>query len=157
MLRQPRADCDAATRASARRIFRISNLQHCHPSKELGHAHENQKDPAQTSGKRRFAIACQGGGSRTAFTAGALDDLDIVSLSGTSGGAACVTLSPSSPRLKMVMAGSARGVRPEFTEFRKLLLGAVNVLSGRLAKFCSTQEALSHPLYRDVGRPGGHA
>ncbi len=181
-------------------------------------------------GKRRIAIACQGGGSQTAFTAGALrglleakqagalDDIEIVSLSGTSGGAVCATLawaglirgdvepwqrmvefwldnaarspaerrfndtalrmlrmtnaglmpsvsmSPSSPLLKMVMAGSARGLRPEFTDFRKLLekhldfaelaswgarsegpallLGAVNVLSGRLAKFCSTQEAI---------------
>ncbi|WP_439027970.1 patatin-like phospholipase family protein [Haloarchaeobius sp. DT45] len=45
----------------------------------------------------RVAIACQGGGSHTAFTAGALkrllteceDEYDIVGLSGTSGGAVC--------------------------------------------------------------------
>lgn len=45
----------------------------------------------------RVAIACQGGGSHTAFTAGVLDrllsenhiDFDIVELSGTSGGAIC--------------------------------------------------------------------
>ncbi|MFP5020394.1 patatin-like phospholipase family protein [Pseudonocardia phyllosphaerae] len=46
----------------------------------------------------RVAIACQGGGSHTAFTAGvlarllrdpALDDREIVGISGTSGGAAC--------------------------------------------------------------------
>jgi NTE family protein len=46
------------------------------------------------------AIACQGGGSHTAFTAGVLQrlfdefpsDYDLVGISGTSGGAACATL-----------------------------------------------------------------
>lgn len=51
--------------------------------------------------KTRIAIACQGGGSQTAFTAGALkalceagvrDDFEIVSISGTSGGAICAAL-----------------------------------------------------------------
>ena len=51
--------------------------------------------------ERRVAIACQGGGSHTAFTAGVLsrlltaDDLDdhrVVGLSGTSGGAVCALL-----------------------------------------------------------------
>lgn len=51
--------------------------------------------------KRRVAIACQGGGSHTAFTAGVLSRLlqpdvlaenEIVGLSGTSGGAICATL-----------------------------------------------------------------
>jgi NTE family protein len=51
--------------------------------------------------KTRVAIACQGGGSQTAFTAGALkalcegsvvDEVDVVSISGTSGGAICATL-----------------------------------------------------------------
>lgn len=53
--------------------------------------------------KRRVAIACQGGGSHTAFTAGVLKDLltgetldeqgyEIVALSGTSGGAICAFL-----------------------------------------------------------------
>ena len=51
---------------------------------------------------RRIAIACQGGGSHTAFTAGALraileevqnnDQYEIVALSGTSGGAVCAFL-----------------------------------------------------------------
>lgn len=55
-----------------------------------------------TSGKpRRIAIACQGGGSHTAFTAGALKpllraegrgDFTISALSGTSGGAICAAL-----------------------------------------------------------------
>jgi len=50
--------------------------------------------------RTRVAIACQGGGSHTAFTAGVLqgilsetpDDVEIVALSGTSGGAICATL-----------------------------------------------------------------
>jgi NTE family protein len=51
--------------------------------------------------KTRIAIACQGGGSQTAFTAGALkalcetaaaDEIDVVSISGTSGGAVCAAL-----------------------------------------------------------------
>ena len=49
---------------------------------------------------RRVAIACQGGGSHTAFTAGALKKLlkekeheyEIVALSGTSGGSICALL-----------------------------------------------------------------
>lgn len=49
----------------------------------------------------KVAIACQGGGSQTAFTAGVLkalsegnfqDDFEFVSISGTSGGALCATL-----------------------------------------------------------------
>ena len=56
---------------------------------------------AEGSGaRRRLAIACQGGGSHTAFTAGVLEALmaglpdrfDIVALSGTSGGAICAAL-----------------------------------------------------------------
>ena len=52
--------------------------------------------------KKKIAIACQGGGSQTAFTAGVLKaffehnihrENQIVSLSGTSGGAVCATLS----------------------------------------------------------------
>jgi len=52
--------------------------------------------------KNKIAIACQGGGSQTAFTAGVLTSFfqndvhkkkQIVSLSGTSGGAVCAALS----------------------------------------------------------------
>jgi NTE family protein len=52
-------------------------------------------------GKAKIAIACQGGGSQTAFTAGVLSSLlkgkayqrnEIVGLSGTSGGAVCAAL-----------------------------------------------------------------
>lgn len=51
--------------------------------------------------KPRIALACQGGGSQTAFTAGALkglceagvgEDFEVVSISGTSGGALCASL-----------------------------------------------------------------
>ncbi|WP_035852715.1 patatin-like phospholipase family protein [Deefgea rivuli] len=51
--------------------------------------------------KRKIAITCQGGGSQTAFTAGALkalydngfsDHYELVSITGTSGGALCATL-----------------------------------------------------------------
>ncbi len=50
--------------------------------------------------KRRIAVACQGGGSHTAFTAGALrklltreqEEYEFVALSGTSGGAICALL-----------------------------------------------------------------
>jgi NTE family protein len=54
-----------------------------------------------TNGERsRVAIACQGGGSHTAFTAGVLqglmanlpDDVDVIALTGTSGGAICASL-----------------------------------------------------------------
>lgn len=54
-----------------------------------------------SDGPRRVAIACQGGGSHTAFTAGvlkrllrrgALDGHRVVGLSGTSGGAVCALL-----------------------------------------------------------------
>ena len=60
-----------------------------------------KRRPPARSGSRsrpRIAIACQGGGSHTAFTAGVLKRLlaeeafDIVALSGTSGGAVCALL-----------------------------------------------------------------
>ncbi len=55
----------------------------------------------ENNGGRRVAIACQGGGSHTAFTAGVLRKLfiekekhgyEVVALSGTSGGAICAVL-----------------------------------------------------------------
>src|SRR4051794_9611212 len=50
--------------------------------------------------RSRVAIACQGGGSHTVFSAGVLqgllealpDEVEIVALSGTSGGAMCAAL-----------------------------------------------------------------
>ncbi len=58
-------------------------------------------DQDMRNGRRsRVAIACQGGGSHTAFTAGVLQgllanlpgDVEVVVLSGTSGGAFCAAL-----------------------------------------------------------------
>jgi NTE family protein len=56
----------------------------------------------ETNGKKQVAIACQGGGSHTAFTAGVLKKIlkeqeqdgryEIIGLSGTSGGAICALL-----------------------------------------------------------------
>jgi len=54
----------------------------------------------ENGARSRVAIACQGGGSHTSFTAGVLeglmtripDNIDIVALSGTSGGAICAAL-----------------------------------------------------------------
>lgn len=53
-----------------------------------------------TGARARVAIACQGGGSHTAFTAGVLqgllqalpEDAEVVALSGTSGGGICAAL-----------------------------------------------------------------
>jgi len=53
-----------------------------------------------SASRKRVAIACQGGGSHTSFTAGVLqgllrdlpDDVEVVALSGTSGGGLCATL-----------------------------------------------------------------
>ncbi len=179
--------------------------------------------------KPRVAVACQGGGSQTAFTAGVLkalsenhvlDHFNVVSISGTSGGAICgfliwyswkkgefpawkrlldfwhdntpknpcerilndvstnaikwigsgympqFNLSPSSPLVTIpsLIATTALGIRPEFTDLRMmleahadfqevtswgaqeqppvLLLGACNILTGRLHKFSSFLEPI---------------
>lgn len=179
--------------------------------------------------KTRLAIACQGGGSQTAFTAGVLKALcenrnkvrerfEVVSMSGTSGGAICAfllwyafkkgddclwkrlidfwqdntaqtfqerffndalinalkmasggyvpqyNLSPSSAVVKAWFALLTQGLRPRFTNFTELLrthvdfaevagwgakpeppiliLGACNILTGRLHKFSSYREPM---------------
>ena len=65
------------------------------------------KGQAGGGGGRRVTIACQGGGSHTAFTAGVLsrllgavelEDHRVVALSGTSGGAVCALLAWSALR-----------------------------------------------------------
>jgi NTE family protein len=61
---------------------------------------ESESGDSDTPPCRRVAIACQGGGSHTAFSAGVLQGLlknlppevQIVALSGTSGGAICAAL-----------------------------------------------------------------
>ncbi len=178
--------------------------------------------------KTKVAIACQGGGSQTAFTAGVLkalcenkkirDHFNIVSLSGTSGGAICAfliwyaykkgddclwkrlidfwqdntaqtvqerlfndyaiktlesasrglipqyNLSPSSPLVKNWFSFATLGLRRRFTDFKELLtahidfsevaawgaqpeppiliIGASNILTGRLHKFNSRHEPM---------------
>jgi NTE family protein len=177
--------------------------------------------------KPKVAIACQGGGSQTAFTAGVFkalfenqvqDHFDIVSLSGTSGGAICAfltwyalkkgdipvwqrlldfwednsaqtyqerlfndatiktlelvskgnipqyNLSPSSPIIKAWFSLATGGLRRQFTDLKVLLeahvdfaeiaswgpqptspvllLGACNILTGKLHKFNSYLEAI---------------
>jgi NTE family protein len=61
----------------------------------------NRHQSLRANVKTKIAIACQGGGAETAFTAGALQTLfeagidkefEIVSLGGTSGGAVCASL-----------------------------------------------------------------
>ena len=177
--------------------------------------------------KPRIAIACQGGGSQTAFTAGVLQGLfeagiqknfEIVSLSGTSGGAVCAALvwyaikkgelpvwkrlltfwndntphtadeqffndwivdwiriinrgmwpslqlSPGSPIVQTMMGYFSFGKRRAFLDFAELLkshinfdeiaswgplpekpvlvVGAANVLTGKLRKFISGKEVI---------------
>ena len=177
--------------------------------------------------KPKVAIACQGGGSQTAFTAGVLkalfenkiqDHFNIVSLSGTSGGAICAlliwyalkkgddivwkrtidfwedntaqtaqerlfndfvikslelaskglipqyNLSPSSSLVKTWFSLATVGLRSRFTDLKELLeahvdfselaawgpqseppillLGACNILTGKLSKFNSRDEAV---------------
>jgi len=75
-----------------------------------------------TSGsERRVAIACQGGGSHTAFTAGVLsrllsaeelDEYRVVGLSGTSGGAVCALLAWSA-----LLDDDRRGARERLEGF----------------------------------------
>jgi NTE family protein len=65
--------------------------------------------------RSRVAIACQGGGSHTAFTAGVLEGLldklpeevEVVALSGTSGGALCASLAWDG----LVRGDPKRGIR----------------------------------------------
>src|SRR5918912_3207045 len=60
----------------------------------------DHEDGLERTRTKRVAIACQGGGSHSTFTAGALkrllqeerDRYEIVALSGTSGGAICALL-----------------------------------------------------------------
>lgn len=177
--------------------------------------------------KPKVAIACQGGGSQTAFTAGVLkalfeskiqDHVQIVSLSGTSGGGICAFLiwyalkkgddiiwkrlmdfwedntaqtyqerffndflikslelsskgympqyniSPYSPLAQMWLSFASSGMRSRFTNFQELLenhidfqeldswglrkdpplllLGACNILTGKLHKFNSYKEPI---------------
>jgi NTE family protein len=99
---------------------------------------------------RRIAIACQGGGSHTAFTAGVLaalfeEELDadeVVGLSGTSGGAVCALLAWWALR-----HGDRAGVGPLLGQFWddnsattpwEQLLNAAATLAGDLQQYVMT-------------------
>ena len=94
-------------------------------------------------GQRRVVIACQGGGSHTAFTAGVLKRLlgakeltgyQVAGLSGTSGGAVCALLAWYA-LLDDDPVGA--GQHPV------LLMGAVDVLSGRFRTFSSRRDRIT--------------
>jgi len=65
----------------------------------------------QAGNRKRIGIACQGGGSHTSFTAGALKELlvrghgryDFVAFSGTSGGGICALLAQRTRTGKRVL------------------------------------------------------
>jgi len=87
---------------------------------------------------RGIVLACQGGGSHTAFTSGVLRELlhrnlDVRALSGTSGGAVCAYLAWTG-LLQGGPAGRARGIA-QLTEFWERLKpdGLVETLSADLA------------------------
>jgi NTE family protein len=115
--------------------------------------------------KTKIAIACQGGGSQTAFTAGALkalcearipDEFEIVSMSGTSGGAVCAVLlwhaleRDADPPWQQLMDfwrdNSAKGWAE--TAFNKLVVDSVRMInSGLLPTFqLSPSSAASRSL-----------
>ncbi len=124
----------------------------------------------RTDRARRVAIACQGGGSHTAFTAGVLKGVlretesskyRIVALSGTSGGAVCALLAwyglldGDSARASRLLddfwsANSAsRQVDFDHIEVDRdaskpmLVIGGVDVLSGEFRAFNSWRERIS--------------
>ncbi|MBY0394849.1 MAG: patatin-like phospholipase family protein, partial [Thermoleophilia bacterium] len=79
--------------------------------------------------KPKIAIACQGGGSQTAFTAGVLSEFfaqglhetkRIVSLSGTSGGAVCAALAWYG--LLKAAAGDPTPVQKRIRDFWELII-----------------------------------
>jgi NTE family protein len=107
--------------------------------------------PAPSEATRRVALACQGGGSHTAFTAGVLKRLlrpselaayDVVALSGTSGGAVCALLAWSA----LLDADPARAGRllDEFwadnsaTAPHEQLLNAWGLWAGAMQQFVVT-------------------
>ncbi len=113
------------------------------------HAVRPFKAARALTAKTKIAIACQGGGSQTAFTAGALkalcearipDEFEIVSISGTSGGAVCAVLlwhaleRDADPPWQQLMDfwrdNSAKGWAE--TAFNKLVVDSVRMINGGL-------------------------
>src|SRR5690348_512957 len=82
--------------------------------------------------KTKIAIACQGGGSQTAFTAGVLSSFfenkihlkkQIVGLSGTSGGAVCASLA---------WFGLLKAAQGDTTPVQKRLIGFWHEIMAKL-------------------------
>lgn len=92
---------------------------------------------------RKIAIACQGGGSQTAFTAGVLksffeNDLhrkrQIVSLSGTSGGAICAALA---------WYGLLKAAREDSTPIQNIIMGFWRDLTAQFPPEMSLEGSLA--------------
>jgi NTE family protein len=115
--------------------------------------------------KTKIAIGCQGGGSQTAFTAGALkglcdarvrDEFEIVSISGTSGGAICATLvwyalekdeTPAWARLmEFWQANAAQGFLE--SAFNNLVVGSLRMVNRGLLP--TLQLSPSSPFLRSL-------
>jgi NTE family protein len=100
--------------------------------------------------RKRIAIACQGGGSHTAFTAGVLTRLfqealgshDVVGLSGTSGGAICALLAwyalrDDDPAIAGRLLGDFWADNSATTPLEQLL-NASTIWAGNLQQFLVT-------------------
>jgi NTE family protein len=115
--------------------------------------------------KTKIAIACQGGGSQTAFTAGALkalcdaqvrEEFEIVSISGTSGGAICATLvwyalekdeTPAWSRLiDFWQANTAQGLLEDL--FNNFVVGSLRMINRGLLP--TLQLSPSSPLLQNM-------
>ena len=118
---------------------------------------------AQRSRRKKVAIACQGGGSHTAFTAGVLSymlrqdlDVDIIGLSGTSGGAICAALAwygllrgdPKQGAAKLEGFWKANSVQDPW----QIWLNDSLVQSMRLRRYVSLPEYNPNFLPMDLGR-----
>ncbi len=88
--------------------------------------------------KPRVAIACQGGGSQTAFTGGVLkalfenkiqDHVNIVSLTGTSGGAICAFFIWYALRKEMSASGNELLISGRTIPRKPLKSGSSTILS----------------------------
>jgi NTE family protein len=115
--------------------------------------------------KTKIAIACQGGGSQTAFTAGALkalceaqivEQFEIVSISGTSGGAICAALvwyafekdeSPSWGRLMAFWQDNTAQGWLEQT-FNSFVVGSIRMINRGLIP--TLQLSPSSPLLQNI-------
>jgi NTE family protein len=115
--------------------------------------------------KTKIAIACQGGGSQTAFTAGALkalcdaelrDEFEIVSISGTSGGAVCATLAwyalekDETPAWSRLMAFWQANTAQNWLEyaFNSFLVGSLRMVNRGLLP--TLQLSPSSPLLQNM-------